>query len=146
MADMSEMTMSFPGGKKVIAHLGGHEILTDQPVSVGGEDAAPSPYSLFLASIGACAGFFVLSFCQKRDLPLEGVKVRAIPRAKDNTLGAVDIEVEVPPDFPAKYRDPLVRAVEGCSVKRAIQAMPVFNVRVSGGAPAPARAPAHELA
>ena len=51
-----DMEITFAGGKKINANLNGHLIKTDQPVTSGGENTAPSPYDLFLASIGTCAG------------------------------------------------------------------------------------------
>ncbi|NOY13534.1 MAG: osmotically inducible protein OsmC, partial [Deltaproteobacteria bacterium] len=67
------MHISFPGGVAVAAQVDGFEILTDQPVESGGQGSAPSPYDLFLASIGTCAGFYALRFCQQRNLPTEGL-------------------------------------------------------------------------
>ncbi|MCX6302628.1 MAG: hypothetical protein NTW82_10635 [Bacteroidia bacterium] len=57
------MEITFEGGKVVTAHTQGHSIKTDQPVDNGGSNSAPSPYDLFLASIGTCAGVYVKSFC-----------------------------------------------------------------------------------
>ena len=39
------------------------------------------------------------------------------------------LDVEVPPTFPEKYRDALVRVADQCAVKKAIQAQPVFEVK-----------------
>lgn len=128
MAEMESVRMSFPGGRRVMATIGRHSILTDQPEEVGGENAAPSPFSLFLASIGACAGFFALTFCQKRDLSIEGLEVVAEPHAEEGALQRVEIRVKPPVGFPERYRAALVRAIEQCSVKRAIQAAPDFVV------------------
>src|SRR5207248_9604830 len=61
-----EARITFPGGKRVNAELDGRPIPTDQPASVGGEGTAPEPFVLFAASIGTCAGFYLLSFCQAR--------------------------------------------------------------------------------
>lgn len=129
MAEMESVRMSFPGGRQVVATIGRHSILTDQPVEMGGEDAAASPYSLFLASIGACAGFFALTFCQRREIPIEGLEVEAHPHAEDGVLRSVEIRVTPPAGFPERYLGALARAVEQCSVKRAIQAQPTFTVR-----------------
>lgn len=131
MAEMESVTMGFPGGRRVTATIGGHTILTDQPRAVGGDDEALSPFSLFLASIGACAGFFALAFCQKRGLSTEGLEVVAHPRAEEGSLVGVDVRLKVPADFPERYRAALVRSVEQCSVKRAIQAQPAFTVEVA---------------
>lgn len=131
MASSDEVIMSFPGGRKVVAQVGGHSLLTDQPVEHGGENAGPSPYSLFIASIGACAGFYALTFFQKRELNHEGLRVVARPRSQDGTLAEVELQVDLPADFPEKYRGALLRSIEQCSVKRAIQAQPQIRVELT---------------
>jgi ribosomal protein S12 methylthiotransferase accessory factor len=131
MAGTSDIELKFPGGRKVVAVVGGHEIPTDQPVDVGGEDTAPSPFSLFVASIAACAGFYALTFCQKRELSTEGLKVRARPHSVEGTLAEVAIDVTLPPAFPEKYREALLRSVDQCSVKRAIAAQPRIAVTLA---------------
>lgn len=133
MASANEILITLPGGRRVDARLPGHLVRTDQPREGGGEDAAPSPYQLFLASIGTCAGIFVQGFCQKRGLPFDRIRIVERPRHDDGgTLVGVDLDIEVPEDFPARYRDALARVADQCSVKRAIQARPEFAVRVVG--------------
>ncbi len=132
----SEMIVTLPGGKRVDTQIGKHVIRTDQPVEGGGEDSAPAPFDLFLASIGTCAGIYVAGFCQKRGLPTEGIRLRQRNHFDRETgvLSRVEIDVEVPPSFPAKYHDALVRVADQCAVKKAIAAQPAFEVRavVSG--------------
>jgi len=130
MAGESEIIVTFPGGKRVDALVGGHVVHTDQPVQGGGEDGHPTPFALFAASMGTCAGIFVVGFCQKRGLPLDGIRiVERLRHAEDGALAGVDLDIEVPPSCPEKYRDALVRVADQCSVKRAIQAQPAFQVR-----------------
>jgi putative redox protein len=127
----SEMTVTFPGGKRVDTRIGDHVIRTDQPVSNGGEDSAPSPFNLFLAAIGTCAGIYVAGFCQKRGIPTEGVSIRQRNHVDSETgvLARVELDIEVPESFPERYREALVRVADQCAVKKAIQAQPVFEVR-----------------
>ena len=131
MASASEMVVTFPGGKRVDTEIGGHVIRTDQPRAGGGEDSAPAPFSLFLASIGTCAGIYVVGFCQKRGLPTDGIRIVQRNRfdAETGALAGVDLDIEVPASFPAKYHDALVRVADQCAVKKAVQAQPAFAVR-----------------
>jgi putative redox protein len=130
MAGDTEIIVTFPGGKRVDAQVGGHVVRTDQPVTGGGTDAHPTPVALFAASLGTCAGIFVVGFCQKRDLPTDGIRiVERLRYAEDGALAGVDLDIEVPASFPEKYREALVRVADQCSVKRAIQAQPAFQVR-----------------
>jgi len=134
MAGANEILVTLPGGRRVDARVGAHLVRTDQPRDNGGEDAAPSPFELFLASIGTCAGIFVQGFCQKRGLPFEKIRILERPAyAADGTLTGVDLDIQVPPDFPEKYHDALVRVADQCSVKKAIQVQPRFAVRTVVG-------------
>jgi len=130
MAGASEIVVTLPGGRRVDAQVGRHLVRTDQPLDMGGEDTAASPFQLFLAAVGTCAGIFVQGFCAKRGLPTEGIRIVQTARyAADGVLAGVDLDIQVPASFPEKYREALVRVADQCSVKKAIQAQPVFAVR-----------------
>ena len=130
MADESKIVVTLPGKRRVDAEVGSHVIRTDQPRHNGGEDTAPTPFQLFLAAMGTCAGIFVQGFCGKRELSTEGIRIVETPHLDESgTLVGVDLEIQVPPTFPEKYRDALVRVADQCSVKRAIEARPRFEVR-----------------
>jgi putative redox protein len=124
-----ELKITFPGGKKVNAELRGRTISTDQPPDAGGEGSAPEPYALFAASIGTCVGFYALAFCQSRGLSTDGLVIRQSMRFDGKRLAAVELDIDLPPGFPEKYREPLIRAAQGCAVKKAIQAQPDIIVR-----------------
>jgi ribosomal protein S12 methylthiotransferase accessory factor len=135
-----EITVSFPGGQRVDAQAGGFTIRTDQPVEHGGNGSAPSPFTLFLASLAACTGIYVVAFCRTRGIPTEGIHViqRTENDPKSGRLTRVDLEVRVPPGFPAQYRDAVARAAAACKVKKTLADPPVFDVKttVDGAAPA----------
>jgi putative redox protein len=126
-----DMTVTFPGGARVDAQFGPHIIQTDQPAHAGGEGSAPAPFALFLASIGTCAGIYVLSFCRQRGLPTEGVQIvqRILPDPRTGLVGTVELDIQVPPDFPEKYHEALIRAANQCAVKKHLETPPQFEVR-----------------
>jgi ribosomal protein S12 methylthiotransferase accessory factor len=141
MASRAPLIVTLPRGRRVDVQVGQHVLHTDQPLTAGGEDSAPSPYELFLASIGACAGIFVQGFCAARKLPTEGIRVVEQPHFDEKgVLSSVDLDVQVPQDFPERYRDALIKVVEQCSVKKAIAAQPGFAVKVTAADAAPAAA------
>ena len=126
-----DMEITFSGNKKVNASLNGHIFKTDQPISSGGENTAPSPYELFLASIGTCAGIYVKSFCDKRNLPTENIKlIQSVEYNQETRLPSkISINIQLTVDFPEKYREALVNVAELCAVKRTIANPPVFEIR-----------------
>jgi ribosomal protein S12 methylthiotransferase accessory factor len=125
-----EMMIDFPGGARVDAHFGGFTVQTDQPASGGGEGSAPTPFAMFLSSLGTCAGIYVLGFCRQRGLPTEGIRIlqRMETDRATGMVGKVDLEIQVPPTFPEKYRPALIHSVELCAVKKHIENPPKFEI------------------
>ena len=127
------MEITFDGGKVVTAHSNGHIIKTDQPVHSGGQDSAPSPYELFLASIGTCAGIYVKSFCDNRKIPTE--KITIIQTAEfDKETGLptnIKLDIKLPADFPEKYKEAVISVAELSKVKKTMASPPVFEVIAS---------------
>jgi putative redox protein len=122
-----EMLIDFPGGARVDAHFGPFTVHTDQPPVA----SAPTPFATFLASLGTCAGIYVLGFCQQRGLPTEGIRI--IQRMHQDPMSGmtskIDLEIQVPPGFPEKYLPSLVRSAELCAVKKHMERPPVFDVQ-----------------
>ena len=125
-----DMEITFPGGVAVHSLYRGFTVRTDQPTSVGGGNSAPSPFDLFLAAIGTCAGFYALRFCQERQIDAADLRVGlAFQRDPEKKMiSKIRIEVKLPPDFPEKYRQAIVRAIDQCAVKRHIMDPPQFEV------------------
>jgi putative redox protein len=125
-----EMEITFPGGARVDASFGGFTVGTDQPTQGGGTGSAPTPFATFLASIGTCAGIYVLGFCRQRGLPTEGIKI--IQRMQTNPatglVGKITLDIQLPPDFPEKYKASVVKSAELCAVKKHLEHPPVFKV------------------
>ncbi len=125
-----EMLIDFPGGDRVDAHFGPYTVMTDQPGPNREPGVAPSPFELFLASIGTCAGIYVLGFCKQRNLPTEGIRI--IERIDHSRLTGmvenVELEIQVPAGFPEKYLPAMVRSAELCAVKKHIETPPAFKV------------------
>ena len=128
-----EMKITFPGGKKVNAEMGGMVIPTDQPPEAGGEGTAPSPFIYFLASLGTCAGIYVLGFCQQRGIASEGMSLtQRMEFAADETgtvrLSRLTLDIMLPSGFPEKYRNAIVKTAELCTVKKVIMDPPEFII------------------
>lgn len=120
----------FPGGKKVNAEYGDFVIKTDQPVYQGGEGSAPAPFDLFLASIATCAGYYVLVFCQSRGLSFENISVVLKKEKNPETkrIEKIFIHINLPADFPEKYKSAVIKSVNSCAVKSHMLNPPEFAV------------------
>ena len=120
-----EMLIDFPGGSRVDAQFGKFTIATDQPPAA----SAPTPFAVFLSSIGTCAGIYVLGFCQQRGLSTNGIRI--VERTHSDPTGMVEnieLEIQLPPEFPEKYRASMIRSAELCAVKKHLENPPSIDV------------------
>ena len=126
-----EMIIDFPGGARVDAYFGPYTVMTDQPPMGGGEGSAPTPFAVFLSSLGTCAGIYVLGYCKQRGLSTDGIRIvqRTIPDpVRRGMAGTVQLEIQVPPEFPEKYYSALVRSADQCAVKQHFDKPPQFEI------------------
>jgi ribosomal protein S12 methylthiotransferase accessory factor len=125
-----DMKISFPGGKKVNAEYNGFVIKTDQSKKEGGDGSAPEPFSLFLASLGTCAGVYVLYFCDERRIDTSGLTLNLTfdQDTQTHLVKKVKMQILLPPDFPPKYKTALIKSVSLCTVKRNITSPPEFEI------------------
>ncbi len=121
-----EMLIDFPGGARVDAHFDQFTVKTDQPPM----SSAPSPFATFLASIGTCAGIYVLGFCQQRGLPTEGIRIiqRVHTDRMTGMVGKIEMEIQAPSTFPEKYLPALARSADQCLVKKTLEYPPKFEI------------------
>jgi putative redox protein len=125
-----EMVIDFPGGARVDAHFGPFTVRTDQAPQGGGAGSAPTPFELFLSSIGTCAGIYVLGFCRQRNLPTDGLRIiqHIHPNHVTGLVVKIDLEIQVPPSFLQQYHSALIHSAELCKVKRTLEQPPQFEI------------------
>ena len=124
------MQITFPGGMVVESRYRGFVVRTDQPTAAGGQGGAPSPFDLFLSSLGTCAGFYALRFCQQRGIATDGLAFKLdFERAADGkSVALVLATLQLPEGFPRKYVSAIVRAVDQCAVRRHLAVPPRFAI------------------
>ncbi len=121
-----EIVVDFPGGARVDAHFGSFTIPTDQPPS----SSAPTPFATFLASIGTCAGIYVLGFCRQRGISTDGMRIIQSMETDPAThmVSKVTLDIQLPPGFPEKYKEAVIRSADQCAVKKHLAHPPAFEI------------------
>jgi ribosomal protein S12 methylthiotransferase accessory factor len=126
------MEIYFNKKKQVFADIKGFTIETDQSEKSGGDAEFPEPFTLFLASLGTCAGIYVKSFCDQRGIPTEKIRLSQEQQfdPEKKILSLVEIKVHVPADFPEKYESAVIQTAGLCLVKRHLKDEIKINVSI----------------
>lgn len=128
-----EIIVDLLAGQKLKASFGEHEVISDQSVTAGGNAEHPEPLDYFLASMPLCAAFYIRKFCEQREINTDGIRLTQ----NNENIGDEKykkkfvINVELPTDFPTKYKKALLAAANTCTVKKVVQAMPDFEIAIA---------------
>jgi putative redox protein len=131
-----QMVISFPGGARVDAKFDSFTARTDQPPQGGGEGSAPTPFATLPASIGACAGIYLLGFYRQRQLPTDGIRIvqRLDVDRATGMVATIRLGIHLPPGFPEKGHAASIRSAERCAVKKHREPPLKFQVTIATNA------------
>ena len=73
---MSDVTVTSLSNLQNEVRYGDHQLITDEPLAAGGDDAGPDPYTLLLAALGSCISMTTTLYARRKNWPLDRVTVR----------------------------------------------------------------------
>lgn len=130
-----QIKVNFLENLKLEAQFDDFKVLTDQPIRYKGDGSAPGPFDYFLASSALCAAYFVKVYCNARD-----IETRDISLIQNNILDpenrynqSFNIHVHMPDAISEQHKEGILKSVERCTVKRVVQNLPKFNIKVTSG-------------
>ncbi len=117
------MDVRFVSGEAYEVAVRGHRVLVDQPADAGGDDNAPTPTELFVASLATCVAFYAGRYLTRHGFNREGLGVSVGYVTADDRparVAAVRLTVRVPADLPAERRPALQAVVSHCTVHNSL--------------------------
>ena len=132
VADHPPMTVTHQGGDRFEITVRGHTVTVDQPDAMGGEDTAPTPTELFVASLASCVAFYARRYLSRHDLPVEGLRVEASYEmgTKPSRVSSFDVKVHLPEGVPEDRHKPLFAMVNACTVHSTLHHEPDVNIEL----------------
>lgn len=110
---------------------GGHRLLADEPVAVGGSDTGPNPYDYLVASLGACTSMTLRMYADRKGWPLQAATVRLRHQkvhaedckeceAQSGTVDVIEREIELEGDLDRDQRERFLQIADRCPVHRTL--------------------------
>ena len=125
-----EIKVNFLDKLRLEAKFDDFTVIADQPVRYKGDGSAPGPFDYFLASSALCAAYFVKLYCDTRNIPTDNIRLSQnnIVDPENRYQQTFKIQVELPADISEVDRRGILSAIERCTVKKVVQAGPVFVI------------------
>jgi ribosomal protein S12 methylthiotransferase accessory factor len=125
-----EIKVNFLDKLRLEAKFDDFTVIADQPIRYKGDGSAPGPFDYFLASSALCAAYFVKLYCDTRKIPTENIRLSQnnIVDPENRYKHIFKIQVELPAELSAKDRQGILRSIDRCTVKKAVQAGPEFVI------------------
>jgi putative redox protein len=108
-----------------------HELLVDQPVEAGGDDTAATPTELLVASLASCVAYYAGRYLSRHDVCRDGLRVRAeydLASDRPARVGAIRVQLTVPPGLPPERRAALLAVASHCTVHNTLDRAPQITV------------------
>ncbi len=107
-----------------------HVLSVDQPLEAGGEDTAPTPTELFVASLTSCVAFYARRYLHRHHFDTTGLAVDASFQLADKParVDRIDITIRLADDLPAVRRDALLAVARHCTVHNSITTPPDISI------------------
>jgi uncharacterized OsmC-like protein len=114
-----------------------HTISVDQPASDGGEDTAPTPTELFIASLASCVAFYARRFAARHDIPTDGLAVTAefSMASHPARVGEITLQLHVPAELSPEQQAALVAVTSHCTVHSTLMQPPEVRIELAALTP-----------
>jgi len=103
-------------------YSGGHFIYVDEPEEIGGTDAGMNPKALLLASLGSCTAITIRMYADRKNIPLEAIKIHLSICTEENwtNIPKITCKIELAGDLTSIEINRMMEIAEKCPVHKML--------------------------
>jgi uncharacterized OsmC-like protein len=132
--EQNRMEVSFIDGESYEIAVRGHRVMVDQPADAGGDDSAPTPTELFVASLASCVAFYAGRFLTRHGHHRTGLTVSAsyeLATDRPARIRTIRISIKVPTDLPEERWAALAAVAKHCTVHNTLDNPPDVAIELT---------------
>ena len=122
---MTDIFASTNGGYRVDVRAGERTTVMDEPASVGGTDAGPTPMEMALASLAGCTAITLKMYSARKGWPLEDVDIQVHletpPKGQKDVAPKITQTVTLKGELDDEQRERLRQIAGRCPVHRLME-------------------------
>jgi putative redox protein len=129
--DAQEMEVRFVAGEAYEVTVRGHHVVVDQPADAGGQDSAPTPTELFVASLATCVAYYAGRYLTRHGYGRDGLAISAgygMASDRPARVSAINLAVRVPADLPPERWAALRAVISHCTVHNSLASPPPVTI------------------
>jgi putative redox protein len=107
---------------------GGHEMIVDEPLDVGGANSGPSPTQLLAGSLAGCTAITLELYAERKGWDLDGLEVEVDFASESFTPSAFEVVLRLPDSFDEEQRQRLLAIAGKCPVHKVLAAEASISV------------------
>jgi putative redox protein len=119
------------GKIKQLLKVGTQTLYSDEPAPAGG-DEGPNPHDLLNSALGACTAMTVMMVAQRKQWPLQDVRVE-IAHEENDTTYTMRRKIELVGELTAEQREYLLGIANKCPIHRALHKKFEISSELAGG-------------
>jgi uncharacterized OsmC-like protein len=130
-----DIKIDYAGDFRFLVRTRGHECALDLPRPKGGSDVGPTPPELLVGALGACIGVYLVDYCERADLPTEGLSLEAGYRTAErpSRISDIQLQVNLPAGIPQERQRALHKVAESCLVHNTLLCRPDVAISFDAG-------------
>jgi len=132
---MARITVTHRHGQSFSIHVRGHALVSDEPVTLGGDDEGPTPTELMVAGLAACAADEVVKSLSHDGLSFDVTEVGADFGwdADGGRVAWVRLSVTLPDQISERTRETLLQSMLSCPARKMLAEPPHVEYELSAG-------------
>jgi putative redox protein len=132
---MARISVKHRHGQSFDIRVRGYALISDEPVTLGGDDEGPTPTELMVAGLAACAADEAVTCLIASGEMFEPVEIGADFAWDPATcrVGSIRISVSMPDGISTSTRDNVLRAMLSCPARKMLTEPPTVEYQLGAG-------------